>query len=92
MSLELTDLRLKITAETACVLEAERRATGKELQVTARQVLHEWALAKINKASVLARLLDGKGIAGAHAGDRRRATDFPPYAESGFHNGVGSDG
>lgn len=93
MSLELIDLRLKITPETACVLEAERQATGRDLSMSARAVLHEWAVAKINKASLLQQLMHGKGIAREHEGMRgRRAADFPSYAESGFHNGAGSEG
>lgn len=35
------------------------------------------------------RAQEGKGIAGAHRGERRRAADFPAFAESGFVDGPG---
>lgn len=90
MSLELVDFRGRLTQETDCVLEAESRATGRDKQVILRQVMDEWAAAKIAKASVLRQLLAGKGLVREGGGVRgRRATDFPAFAESGFVNGPG---
>lgn len=64
MAAELKDYRGKITPETWCVIEAEHRITGKDHSEIVREVLHGWALNKVDAASVLSRLMEAEGIAG----------------------------
>jgi hypothetical protein len=74
VSLDLKDLRLKITPETDCVLRARARATGKDINELAREVLHEWAGAEIHSATVMVGLLTVEGLAGARQGVLRQHT------------------
>lgn len=74
--IELKDFRGKITPEADCVLEAESRASGKERQEIVREILHAYALQKIDAHSVLTRLLDAQGIGGESkpaSGNRRES-------------------
>lgn len=64
MSLELKDFRGRITLEADCALDAEARITGRERQEIVREILHEWAVRKIETASVLHRLLLVEGLEG----------------------------
>lgn len=66
--IDLKDFRGKITVETDCVLEAESRVTGKERQEIVRQILHDWALQRIDVHSVLRRQLLAEGLAGESRG------------------------
>lgn len=68
MSLELKDFRGKITPETDAVLEAMNRVGGVDRSEIARKVLHEWALQKINEASVLNKLMVTEGLGGISGG------------------------
>lgn len=61
----LKDFRGKITAETWCAIEAEHRLTGNDHSAIVREILHGWALRKIEESSVLSRLLAGEGIDGS---------------------------
>lgn len=65
MSAPLKDLRAKITAETACVIEAQHRATGRSHAEIVREVLHSWASIEMRKASVMRGLLIAEGIGGS---------------------------
>lgn len=68
MSADLLDLkRLKITAETRAWLTAEVSRTGQSAQEVARDVLHQFALEKIEGARLLLALSPGQG----HNGDSR---------------------
>lgn len=71
MSLDLKDLRLKITPETDCVLRARARSTGKDINEIAREVLHEWAGGEIHAAKVMVGLLNSEGLSGASGGQER---------------------
>lgn len=64
MSLPLVDCRCKITHEAHIVLESASRTAGVERSELIRDVLHEWALKKINEASLLDSLLKREGLAG----------------------------
>lgn len=68
MSAELKDFRGKITAETDVVLEAINRTSGKDRSEIVRDVLHSWALQKIDEHSILAKLMHSEGIAGNSGG------------------------
>ena len=68
MSLELKDFRGKITSEADCVIEAINRATGKDKSEIVREVLHEWALDKIQETRILTRLLASEGMTAASDG------------------------
>lgn len=68
MAIPLKDFRGKITTETDCVLEAINRVSGKDRSEIVRDVLHEWALEKIDEHSVLSRLLASEGLATAPKG------------------------
>lgn len=65
---ELKDFRGKITLETDCAIEAESRASGKERQEIVREILHDWAVRRIDGASVLHRLLRAEGLPGIPEG------------------------
>lgn len=75
MSLELKDFRGRITVETACILESESRATGRDRQEIVRQILHDWALQQIRIASVAHRLLQAEGLAGIELGASGRTRE-----------------
>lgn len=94
MALELKDFRGRITLETWCVLEAEHLATGREHQAILRDVMHAWASAKIDKSSVLSRLLRGHGIVGEAQGGSGTLMDEPfpragTFADSQLSDGPG---
>lgn len=64
MSLELVDLRAKVTPRTDVVLEAQHRATGKEKSEIVREILDAWAGNRIHEASMVHQLLDANGLSG----------------------------
>lgn len=68
MGIELKDFRGRISPETDAVLEGLSRATGRDRQEIAREVLHEWALRQIHAASVTHRLLLAEGLSGIDGG------------------------
>jgi hypothetical protein len=68
MSLELVDFRTKISHETDAVLDMLQRTTGRDRSELAREVLHEWAMAKVHEANVLANLFAAKGLKGIAGG------------------------
>jgi len=61
MSADLHDFRCRITPETTAVLEAVSRASGRDRCDLARDVLHVWALEKINEATLIQRLTRSEG-------------------------------
>jgi hypothetical protein len=75
MACDLKDFRGKITLESDCVLEAESRASGKERQEIVREILHDWAVRRIDGASVLHRLLRAEGLPGIAEGVQGSAGD-----------------
>lgn len=68
MSLELKDLRCKITAEADAVLEAINRATGKDKSEIAREILHKWAIDQIHASTLIDKMLRSEGLSGIAGG------------------------
>jgi hypothetical protein len=68
MSEPLKDLRAKVTPETDAVLEAVARATGRDRSEIVREVLHDWALIEIGKASMVHKMLRAEGLPGIGEG------------------------
>lgn len=68
MSVDLKDLRTKITPRTNAVLEAVNRATGRDKSELAREVLDEWAAEQIHAASLIDRCLAAEGEPGIAQG------------------------
>jgi predicted DNA-binding protein len=64
-SVELFDLRAKITLETYQVLDATSRATGKDKAELVREVLARWAEEEVHRATMILRLTNRKGDAAA---------------------------
>lgn len=64
MSLDLHDQRVKVTVETHCALEAERRISGKDRSEICREILHDWAMRRIHASKLTLHLLDCEGISG----------------------------
>lgn len=64
MSLELKDFRGKLTVEGWAAVDAEAEATGKERAEIVREIVHQWALGQIRKASVLHKTLEREGLTG----------------------------
>lgn len=70
---DLRDFRGKITPETACVLDAISRVSGRDRSEIVREVLHRWALEEIEKHTVLAGLLANEGLTAAPRGNSRES-------------------
>lgn len=70
---DLRDFRGKITPETACVLDAINRVSGRDRSEIVREVLHRWALEEIDKHTVLAGLLANEGLTVAPRGNSRES-------------------
>lgn len=68
MAAELRDLRARITLESYCALEAEAQVSGRDRSEIVRDILHQWALEQMRKASVLDRMLQAEGAAGSQSG------------------------
>lgn len=68
MATELQDFRGKLTTETWCVLQAESRISGEDMQVILRDVMHAWASKKLNVARITDDLLRAKGLPGVAKG------------------------
>lgn len=59
---ELVDFRGRISSDTRQVLEAISRSNGKDMAEIVRDVLHDWALNEIHRASLICRMTRGKGV------------------------------
>jgi hypothetical protein len=68
MSLELRDLRAKVTVETDAVLLVESRITGKDRSEIVRDILSEWAEQRVHAAKLLVAMLERDGLLGVGEG------------------------
>lgn len=73
MSLELRDLRAKITVETDCAIDGYAAAQDMEKGEAVREILHKWAIKQIEGAMVLQARLKREGMEGANQGTSGRA-------------------
>ena len=76
MSVELEDLRAKITAEAHCALVSYSRAHAIDKSELVRDILHAWALKQIHAATLLDNCLRAKGVTGASQGTSGRAPEI----------------
>ena len=75
MSLDLKDLRCKITAFAWCHLEGESRATSQDQSEIVREILDAWAKRR-HKANIeTQRLMMAEGIAGNMREDQGKAAE-----------------
>jgi hypothetical protein len=78
MSLELRDLRAKISVETECALDAYAAANELDKSEVVREILHRWASKQIEGATVLHARLKREGLAGLDKGaSGKRPEDDP---------------
>lgn len=68
MSLDLIDVRAKVTPEAFCAIAAYARAHDVEKSEVVRDVMHAWAVKQIHSASMLASCLRAKGMTAAAEG------------------------
>jgi hypothetical protein len=62
MTMELRDLRAKISVEADAAIDAAHLSSGKDRSEIVRDVLHAWALARIDESRLLLRRLSSEGI------------------------------
>ena len=68
MTVELRDLRAKITVESDAALDVVSRVTGKDRSEIVRDVIHRWALEQVSISSLLQTRLRAEGLAEAREG------------------------
>lgn len=86
MSVDLKDLRCKITSLAWCCIEARHRATGKDHSEIVREVLDVWASVERRTAIEQQKLLVAEGIAGnnGEGEGKRRAEAMRERAEKEY--------
>jgi hypothetical protein len=68
MSAELKDLRTKVPVRTWCLLEAESRATSRDVAELAREIINAWAEHRWHACIEAEKLLRAEGEPGIAAG------------------------
>lgn len=61
---DLRDFRGKVTALTWVYIEAESRATGRDMAEIVREILHGWAERRHHASTIAQRLLRSEGVDG----------------------------
>lgn len=64
MSLELHDLRTKVSLVCVSLIEAKARCEGKDKSEVAREILHEWTRKQVDMYKVADKLMRVEGISG----------------------------
>ena len=64
MSLELKDLRVKLTVEGWAAIQAEAEVSGREMSEVVRDLVHRFYLERSRAASLLSKALEREGITG----------------------------
>lgn len=73
MSIPLADFRGRITREADAALDALSRNSGRDKTEIVREILHSWALEKINEANLLDQALTVAGFEGIRVDRRGRS-------------------
>jgi hypothetical protein len=68
MSLELHDVRAKVSPLGYCALIAFKRANDVDVSEIIRDIVEAWAQRQVHSATLLASCMKAKGIAAADAG------------------------
>jgi hypothetical protein len=68
MADELRDLRAKISIQTDAALDAHSRVTGRDRSEIAREILHRWALERVEISTLLNSRLRAEGVDAADEG------------------------
>ena len=68
MSIDLKDLRAKITIEADCAIEAVARVRNVDRSEIVREVMHKWALQQIETCRVMHNLMRSEGVVKAPTG------------------------
>jgi hypothetical protein len=64
MTMPLVDYRGKITAEAHAVLEGKSRHEGRDMAEIVREILHAWALSKVDEHRLIGKSLSVAGFEG----------------------------
>lgn len=78
MSAELKDLRTKVPVRTWCLLEAESRATNRDIAELAREILGVWADHRWHALIEAEKLLRAEGESGIGAGVTGQRGELQP--------------
>lgn len=61
MADDLRDFRCRLTAESALMLEAVSKASGRDMAEIAREIVHGWYLDRLKEHEIIMRLFRGRG-------------------------------
>lgn len=94
ISLELRDLRAKVTVEAECALDAYAIAHEMDKSEVVREVIQRWAIKQIHATTVMARYLKREGLDRVIEGMARCPDVAPPHTKpaQGGEGGQGGDG
>jgi hypothetical protein len=76
MSLDLHDVRAKVSPLGYCALIAYKRANGLEVSEIIRDIVEIWAQKQAHGATLLAACMKAKGITAADQGTAGKALDW----------------
>lgn len=64
MSLDLKDLRVRLTVESWAAIQARAEVSGKEMSEVVREILHAWFVKQRDEIILLNRNLEREGLPG----------------------------